>query len=196
MKRAIIIHCWEGFPNYCWYPQTKKDLEKEGFEVIVPEMPDTAKPQLGPWLANLKEIAGKANNELFLLGHSLGCITIMRYLESLKNGEQVGGVVFVAGFTDDLGYKELSNFFIEPINFKKIEERSRMFSLINSDNDPYVPPKYVDILKDKLGAKSIVKHNMKHFSGPIDNEESCLSLPEVKEEIMRMSHSVLSGTEK
>ena len=46
MNRVIIIHCWEGYPEYCWYPQTKKELEKEGFEVRVPEMPETISPKL------------------------------------------------------------------------------------------------------------------------------------------------------
>ena len=186
MNRVIIIHCWEGYPEYCWYPQTKKELEKEGFEVRVPEMPETISPKLSGWLPKLKEIAGVPDEELFLIGHSLGCITIMRYLENLSDKEKIGGVIFVAGFTDDLGYKELTNFFTKPINFEKIREKSKEFCLINSDDDPYVSLNHADILKEKLGAKSIIKHNMKHFSGPIDNEESCISLPEVTDEVIKM----------
>lgn len=26
MKRAIIVHCWDGYPEYCWYQSVKKDL--------------------------------------------------------------------------------------------------------------------------------------------------------------------------
>ncbi|KKQ97749.1 MAG: hypothetical protein UT23_C0008G0022 [Candidatus Woesebacteria bacterium GW2011_GWA1_39_12] len=187
MKRAIIVHCWEGYPKYCWYPQTKKELEEEGFEVEVPEMPETANPKLSGWLSKLKDIVQTPDKNLFLVGHSLGCITIMRYLESLKEGKKVGGVVFVAGFTDDLGYKELINFFTETIDFEKIREKSDSFYAINSDDDPYVSLKYADILKEKLGAISIIKHNMKHFSGPIDNEDSCLSIPEVTKSIIKMA---------
>ena len=29
MKRVIIIHCWEGYPKYCWYPYVKKELEEK-----------------------------------------------------------------------------------------------------------------------------------------------------------------------
>jgi len=46
MKRAIIIHCWAGHPEYCWYLQTKKDLEELGFDVQVSTMPDTEEPRL------------------------------------------------------------------------------------------------------------------------------------------------------
>lgn len=31
MKRVILVHCWEGYPDYCWYPQTEKELEEKGF---------------------------------------------------------------------------------------------------------------------------------------------------------------------
>ena len=29
MKRAIIVHCWDGYPEYCWYPYVKKELESK-----------------------------------------------------------------------------------------------------------------------------------------------------------------------
>lgn len=186
MKRAIIVHCWDGYPDYCWYPQTKKELEAQGFEVLVPEMPETGLPKLSLWLPKLKEVVGEPDDDLYLIGHSAGCITIMRYLETLKDDQKVGGVVFVAGFTDDLGYKELTNFFETPIDFEKIRMKAKYFVAIASDNDPYVDLKYKDILKDKLDAEAIVKHGMNHFSGPVDDEASCLSLPEVSKSVLKM----------
>ena len=51
MKRAIIVHCGEGVPEYCWYPATKKELEALGFEVEVPAMPETELPKQEKWVA-------------------------------------------------------------------------------------------------------------------------------------------------
>lgn len=187
MKRVIIIHCWEGYPNYCWYPQTKKELEAKGFEVEVPEMPETENPKLSGWLAKLKEVIGSPDEGLYLVGHSVGVITILRYLDTLKDDQKIGGAVFVAGFSDDLGYKELSNFFETPINFEKIKEKAKKFVAIHSDNDPYVDLKYGEIFKEKLGAEVIIKNNMGHFSGEVDNEESCTYLPDVTEAIVKMA---------
>lgn len=188
MKRVIIVHCWEGYPDYCWYSQTKKELEERGFEVSVPEMPETANPKLSGWLPKLKEVIGNTDENLYLVGHSLGCITILRFLENLEDNQKVGGVVFVAGFTDDLGYKELANFFETEINFAKIKTKAKEFIAIHSDNDPYVDLKYGDIFKEKLEAEIIVLHNKGHFSGEVDNEESCTSLPEVTEAILKISN--------
>jgi predicted alpha/beta hydrolase family esterase len=187
MKRVIIVHCWSGYPEYCWYPKTKKELEEKGFAVTVPLMPETDEPKLSLWLPKLQEVIGTPTEDTYLVGHSAGCVTIMRYLETLSDTQYVGGVVFVAGFTDNLGIEELTNFFTSPINFEKIKKKAKAFVAIASDDDPYVSLEYVDILAEKLGAKSIIKHNMQHFSGPADNEASCTSLPDVAAEIVEMS---------
>ena len=186
MKRVIIVHCWDGYPDYCWYPYVKKELEVNGFEVQVPAFPETGTPQLDKWLPILKETVGIVDENTFLIGHSVGCITILRYLESLTpEMGRVGGVVFVAGFTDDLGFEELKNFFTTNIDFEKIKRGAKHFVAIHSDDDPYVSLKYGDIFKEKLGANLIIKHAMKHFSGPVDNEDSCTELPDVVEAIIK-----------
>ncbi len=46
MKRAVIVHCWDGYPEYCWYQNTKKELEDKEFEVLVPQMPETHSPKV------------------------------------------------------------------------------------------------------------------------------------------------------
>lgn len=187
MKKVVIVHCWDGYPDYCWYPQTKKELEAKGFEVIVPAMPETNLPKLSLWLPKLQEVAGEPNENLYLVGHSAGCITILRFLEQLADNQKIGGVVLVAGFVDNLGYEELNNFFETPINFEKIKSKAWHFLAINSDNDPYVPLKHGDFLKEKLGAKLIIKHNMGHFSGPVDDSKSITSLSDVTNAILEMS---------
>ncbi|HUD07349.1 MAG TPA: alpha/beta hydrolase [Candidatus Saccharimonadales bacterium] len=185
MKRAIIIHCWGGNPDYAWYPWVKKELEKKGYEVIVPSMPETDMPKAALWVPKLKEIIGTPDEDLVLIGHSIGCATIMRYLESVDDGQKVGKVIFVAGFTDNLGFGEIKNFFQYPINKKKIKKSvKRGIVAIQSDNDPYVPfSKFKDVLEADFDAKLVVKHGAGHMSGPVDDEESCLELPEVVAEV-------------
>ena len=187
MKKAIIVHCWSGYPEYCWYPYVKKELEKNDFEVFIPAMPDTDEPKLVKWLPKLQEIAGEVDTDTFLIGHSLGCVTIMRFLESLSVGQKVGGVVFVAGFTDDLGFDELKNFFETSIDLDKVKSKAESFVAIASDDDPYVPLDRKDVLKEKLGAEVIVKHNAKHFSGAVDGESSCIELPDVVESVLKIA---------
>lgn len=188
MKRAIIVHCWEGYPEYCWYPYVKRKLGVKGFEVFIPEMPDTENPKLDEWLPELQEIIGEPDEELYLIGHSLGCATVMRYLETLGEDQKIGGAVFVAGFNENVGFDEIQSFFETPIDLDKIKSTVKKgFVAIYSDDDPYVDLKYADIFKEGLGAEIIIKHNAKHFSGPIEGEESCTELPDVISSVEKLA---------
>jgi hypothetical protein len=183
MKRAVIVHCWGGDPNYAWYPNTRVGLEKLGYQVSIPAMPDTDDPKLSAWLLRLQQLIGQPDDELVLIGHSIGTVVIMRYLESLETG-QVGKVILVAGFTDQLGFRELENFFETRLDFGKIKPKSRDgFVVIQSDDDPFVSEQYGVRLQEDLDAKLIVKHGAGHMSGAVDGEETCTELPEVIENV-------------
>lgn len=111
----------------------------------------------------------------------------MRYLETLKEDERVGGVVLVAGFASDLdyeGYKgELSSFFQSQINWEEIKKHCNKFIAISSDDDPYVPIKHSTIFKEKLGAEVIIAHKMKHFSG----DDGINELPVALDSILKLA---------
>lgn len=186
MKRALIVHCWEGYPQYCWYPQTKRELELAGIAVTVPAFPETDKPQLARWLPQLSDAIGVPDQEVCLIGHSVGCITILRFLELVPQGTKIAGAVLVAPFTDDLGYEELKNFFQTKIDFTEIAQHCPKTICIFSDNDPFVPLKYADIFKNNLSAKIIIKSKAGHFSGAADDEGACLELPEVVSSVISL----------
>lgn len=186
MKRIIIVHGWGGSPEQNWMPLVKKDLEKSGWEVQIPAMPDTNLPKLNLWLPKLAEVIGNPDNDLYLVGHSLGCITIMRYLETLPENQKIGGVIFFAGFTDDLKIPEIKTFFETTINFTDIKQKANKCVAVHSDNDEYVSLKYGEIFKEKLGAEIIVKHLMDHFSDPKDDEKNSILLQEIIKSMIKV----------
>jgi len=132
-------------------------------------MPDTDNPKMEKWVDFLAKTVSKPDQNCYFVGHSLGCITILRYLERLKESQSVGGVIFVAGFSYDLeylGYKgELSGFFKTEVNWGKIKKHCKKFIAIHSKDDQWVSFKQSLVFKQKLQAKLILKKNMKHFSG-------------------------------
>lgn len=162
-KRVFLLHGWEGSPHSNWLPWLKSRLEEQKIKVSVPALPDPYNPKLDFWLDTLSKTVGNPDENIYLVGHSLGCITILRYLENLKKGQIVGGVILVAGFTDDLGVKKLNNFYTTPIDWDAINLHCTKFVVIASDDDKYVPLRYSDILKENLKAKVIIEHNMDHF---------------------------------
>lgn len=163
-KRFFIIHGWKAFPEGCWRPWLGKHLESKGDKVSVPAMPNTIHPKADEWTGHISGIVGKPDESCFFVGHSLGCISILRYIESLPEDAKVGGIILVAGFTSNLGYDDLDSFFQTKIDWRKISGICKRVSVLHSDDDHFVSLHYGDIFKKHLNAKLVVMNNMGHFS--------------------------------
>jgi|GEM_PF-5523511 len=109
MKRAVIVHGYKGKPETNWKPWLKAELEANGYAVTVPAMPEAEQPIARAWHDKLTETVGQPDADVYLIGHSLGCITILRYLESLPENQKVGGVVLVAGFGERFAQYQAGN---------------------------------------------------------------------------------------
>lgn len=188
MKRVFIIHGWDGKPEHGWTLWLKKELEQKGYIVEAPAMPDTATPTLEKWLQHLAKTVGTPDKDCYFVGHSLGCITILRYFELLKENQTVGGAVFVAGFSTNLEYEgyqnELLSFFKTPILWEKIKNHCKKFVAIHSTDDPWVLIKHLDIFKEKLDADAVRMENMQHFSG----DDGVTELPILLEKVLEISN--------
>lgn len=187
MKRAVFIHGWEGFPEEGWRPWLKEELEQRGWQVINPAMPDTATPTQDKWLAKLIGVVGEPDGDTYLIGHSLGGITILRYLEGLPEGKSIGGAVLVSGFPNNLtyeGYKgELTSFFTKPVDWEAIRSHCKQFFTLHSKDDAWVDEANYHELKEKLEAKGELQEGYKHYSG----DDGITELPIVLTELERMA---------
>jgi len=168
MTEVIIVHRWGGMPNDDWYPWLKKELEAKGFEVIIPEMPDTENPRIDAWVNHLKNNS-KMDEDTILIGHSIGCQAVLRVLET--KGSKVKGVVLIAPWIELSGLetdeeKKIAKEWVEKnINFSKVKERAKKIICIFSDNDPYVPASNTKLFKDNLNARCIIEKAQGHFNG-------------------------------
>jgi serine hydrolase len=187
MKRVILVHGWEGTPDDGWNPWLRSKLEDKGFKVSVPAMPDTNSPTVTAWVQKLVEITGPIDSDTYFVGHSLGCITILRYLETIKGDSAIGGAILVAGFAEDLsapGYEgQLSGFFADPIKWDEIIRHCPKFVVFNSDNDQWVDRANLEIFEKHLAAEVHLEHNMGHFSG----SEGMTELPIVFYKLLEIS---------
>ncbi|MEK7184114.1 MAG: alpha/beta fold hydrolase [Patescibacteria group bacterium] len=189
MKRVFIIHGWDGYPNEGWFPWLKKELEAKGFDVVVPQLPDTGRPRIQRWIPALAEVVGTADEYTYFVGHSMGCQAIARYLETLPEGVQVGGAVFVAGFfkyltlEDDPDVQETDRHWLEtPIDLEKVHSHLPSSVAIFSDNDPWVPLDNQEDFREKLGSEIIIEHAKGHLSG----SDGIVELPSALQAILSL----------
>lgn len=189
MTKVYIVHGWGGTPNQDWYKWLVDELKNKGIEAYAPEMPNSFTPTIKKWIEKLNKTI-KADNNTYLIGHSIGCQAIMRYLEQLDKNIKIGGVIFVAGWfnlTDDTWdkdyTKDIANEWINtPIDFNKIKQHTDNFVVIVSDNDPYVELKDSEVFKKRLGAEVIVLKNKGHLSG----EDGVKKFPFLLNKILEM----------
>lgn len=177
MKKIYLIHGWGGNSNSeKWFSFMKKECEKRNIELIIPNMPNTNNPKIEEWVEKLDEIVD-TKNDIYFIGHSIGCQAIMRFLEQIN--KKVKGIIFIAGWFNliDESYendneRNIAMPWIETkINFNKIKDNSEKIIAIFSDNDPYVPLSDAKIFREKLGAEIIIKRNEEHFNDTEKIEE-------------------------
>ncbi len=187
MKRVFIIHGWGGHPGEGWFPWLKQELETLNYKVRILKMPNTHHPTIKEWVVYLQQQVKEPNQDTYFVGHSIGCQTILRYLE--QNKQSVGGAVFVGGWFTLTGLeteeeKSITKSWLEtPIDLAKIKQKAKHFVAIFSDNDPFVPLDNQELFKKKLGAKILVEKGKGHMN----DESNTKQLPSVLEALLGMA---------
>lgn len=184
-KRVFIVHGYKSYPTDCWFPWLKKELVKRGYKVFVPPMPKPAHPKKNEWIRKIKISVRKPDKNTYLVGHSLGAIAILHYLESLPKNQKIGGMISVGGrFISNKKKKTVENFFHPPLRWQTIRKRCRFFTGIYSKNDPLVSLKNAYLMRKKLSAILILEKNKGHFS----RNDNVFKLPVVLKELVIMSN--------
>ncbi len=170
MKKAYIVHGWGAAPEERWYSWLEEELKTRGIEAVAFEMPDTENPKIETWVKYLEDNIQNPDEETCLIGHSIGCQTILRYLERLSNKTRVGKIILVAPWFSLTGLEEDDLPIAEPwektpIDEKKVLEHVGKIIAILSDNDPFVElEKNKNILEKNYKAEITVQPKGGHFS--------------------------------
>lgn len=189
MMQVFIVHRWGGTPKSDWYSWLKSELENNGYKVKILEMPETNKPKISSWMNKLKEEI-KPNEKTILVGHSIGCQTILRYLEQLEKDAKIKGTILVAPWLslkaealEDEESKLIAKPWLETrIDFEKVKTHTENFVTIFSSNDPFVSVSQCDVFQKKLDTKNKILKNKGHFT----QEENVTKLFEAFEEILNI----------
>ena len=167
MKKVLIIHGFEGSPNGGWRPWLMGKLEQEDIYACALAMPKPDAPLCSEWVTEIDHalsIQQSANNEVYLVGHSLGVPAILRYLES-ETAQTVAGAVLVSGPSEKTSNEKINSFLESPFDFSTITSRCEKFTIIQGDTDPNVPMSNAEYLAEKLNAPLTVVKNGGHLNG-------------------------------
>lgn len=164
-KQVIVIHGGDTFSSYGEYLDDLKNktvdslhyfkskdwkdfLQEElgeGYEVIRPKMPNKQNAKYVEWKIWFEKILPLLNDEIILIGHSLGAIFLPKYLSENSISKKVLGTFLVSAPFDsqDADY-ELADFTLSS-DLSGIEQQGGKIFLYHSKDDPAV--RFADLAK-------------------------------------------------
>ena len=132
-------------------------------------MPETDAPDIGAWVGMLAKSLGPWEATLartILVGHSVGCQTILRYLATLPAGVRVAGVLCVAGWWSlDTPSSTLETWHDTTFDEGKARAAAGRISVLISDNDPHTSDTEGNrrAWEERVGAQVVVVPGAAHF---------------------------------
>lgn len=185
MKNALILHGTDFDKAQTqhltnWFPWLKDELERLGYSVWLPELPEAWYPNLERYWNFVKEFG--FNEETLIIGHSSGAAALFAILNMLPADKKVKLAVSVAGFYKDEGWN-CEGLFTEPWNWEKIREQARKIILIASEDDPYVSLEHVRYFEKQLRITPQIYSDKKHFN--LEVGEQFRRFPELLQIIKR-----------
>ncbi|MFA6074191.1 MAG: alpha/beta hydrolase [Candidatus Woesearchaeota archaeon] len=172
MKKIFIIQGFGGIPNGGWISWVMQQFSKEKIYVCALPMPNPKTPVLSQWL---EEISRAVNNsqdddEIYIVGHSLGATAVLRYLESNPENKKIAGVVLVSGVISSLDidnkesiFRKIDSFLIPEIDFSKVKNNVEKITVIHSKDDPIVPFVQGEELSKALDCEFVITEKGGHF---------------------------------
>lgn len=180
IKNIMLIHGFNGIPKIFYY--FKKELETQGYNVIIPEFPIREEININAYFNILDMYKKIINEDLIVIAHSLGNSMFVKYI--CKNNIKVGLYISLAGFAEVFCVegKNVLNKVIEPLSINS-EEKNKIINLISekysiySDNDHIVPFKILKEYSLAINSKPIFISGIGHMG----KKSGLESLPQVVE---------------
>ena len=165
MKVVFIVHGYKGWPNGGWRTWLMSELEKKEIYACSLPMPNPDDPVCEEWIGEIKRVVGQnSNNEIYLVGHSLGSTAILRFLET-TDSKNIKGVILASGPIKPVGNGNINNFLETPFDFEKIKNKAQKFLIIHGSNDDRVPFEHAQVLSKALDCKLVTVENGGHLNG-------------------------------
>ena len=183
-KRVFIIHGFDANPSKHWFGWLKSELESKGVSVSVLDLPNSSDPKLEQWLGTIKNAVGKVDENTYFIGHSLGCITTLRFIEGLDESARVGGVLLVSGFYEPLAIlPQLDPFVAAPLKASKLEKIIAQRIVLSAKDDSIVPTSLSENLAKKINARFVQSPKGGHFMQDDGFKSLPIALKLIEEEL-------------
>ncbi len=157
MRQVVVIHGGDSFPTYDAYlanlrdktidldryrphPDWKTHLPEAlgaEYDILMPRMPNATNARYTEWALLFGKIAPLLDEEVILVGHSLGAVFLARYLSEHRFPVRIAATFLLAAPYDAAG--DLSEEFTAPASLDLLAKQGGKIFLYHSEDDLVVP---------------------------------------------------------
>ncbi len=178
---AYLVNCkidFEGMLSSGWKGSLQEKLGK-GFEVVLPKMPNPSNAKYTEWKIWFEKLFPFLEEEVVLVGHSLGGIFLVKYLSENKLPKKILATLLVSAPYDGKGPKYSFSDFKLKKDLEKLQSQSKELIFYHSCDDEVVP--FVDFKKYKKALPSAIYKEFKN-RGHFDQA----NFPEIVKDIKKV----------
>jgi len=136
----------------------------ENLEVFVPKMPNITNARYNEWKIWFERILSFLNNNLILIGHSLGGIFLAKYLSENKISKKIKATILVAAPFSEKDLGESLGSFKLPSSLSNFTQHGGSIFLFYSKDDPVVPFEHMNKFHQALpNSQKVVFNDRGHF---------------------------------
>jgi predicted alpha/beta hydrolase family esterase len=139
----------------------------DGFEILLPRMPNGTNARYAEWKIWLERCTEFVDDNVILIGHSLGGIFLARYLSEHDFACRLKATLLVAAPFDACSTVESLKDFSLPASLDRFAEQGGALYLVHSQDDPVVPFAEAAKYQHALPAAQLIAFGDRgHFSQP------------------------------
>ena len=185
-KQIIVIHGGMTFDTYDDYLNFLKTAEfgleylkkkswrdslqeklGDDFDVVKMQMPSALNAKYLEWKIYFERYIPFFNEEVVLVGHSLGGIFLAKYLSENKYSKKIRSVYLIAAPHTDVKIEESLGDFMLPESIEKMSDQVGKIFIIFSEDDMLVTVPHAERYMEQLPKAEVIKFTDKqHFSLP------------------------------
>ncbi len=186
--KIILIHGFAATIQSNWFPWIEKKVNHElGISVQAISLPNSIKPNLHEWIESLNEEVSDPDETTLFIAHSLGCITLLKYIERLPTNVIIGGIILISAFDERIPLIPLINPFVEKKpDYAVITSKVKNIKVVSSTNDVIVPSKYTKKVAKELQTTLIEIPKAGHFT----TQDGYTSFPELYSLVITILNSL------
>ncbi|RMD67133.1 hypothetical protein D6817_02415, partial [Candidatus Pacearchaeota archaeon] len=151
----VLLHGYTGSPDKNFFPWLKSELEKRGYKVSVPALPNPDAPNIEEQIKFVLETC-EFNEHTIVLGHSLGATIALKVVEALD--KPVKKLILAAGTIkpERVEEKPYGRTFSWEYDFEKIKKNVKFGIVYLRDlTDTIVDSKQFSFARDFFGAEVV-----------------------------------------